>query len=100
VNYQRIIDRDSDNGFWFCRDCASRGYSVAAAEIHHVIHRSVARPGTAMRKLIDSPMNLISLCSSCHAEANATEKKREHLALLQREEGYEYGQVPWHGLLG
>ena len=53
-----------------------------------------------MRKLIDSPMNLISLCSSCHAEANATEKKREHLALLQREEGYEYGQVPWHGLLG
>ena len=71
---------------------------VPAAEIHHIIHRSVARPGTAKRKLIDSPMNLISLCSACHAEANATEKKREHLVLLQREEGYTYEQVPWCGL--
>ena len=73
---------------------------VPAQEIHHIVHKALARLGTPLRWLIDSDMNCISLCHSCHQGANATEKKREHLELLRREDGYEYRVMPWRGMIG
>ena len=98
MDYRTAIERDTDDGFWFCRECAANGYSVPAVELHHIVHRSIARPGTEQRQREDSASNLISLCHRCHIEANATDKKRLHLELLQAE-GYEYESEPWAGLL-
>lgn len=49
-----------------CEMCLSEGITTPACEVHHIRHINVGNDELEMMDIAYDPLNLMSLCSSCH----------------------------------
>ena len=54
------------NNHPLCYDCALEGRSVPAEEVHHIRAFSTGTTEEEKLQLLLNPMNLVSLCRTCH----------------------------------
>lgn len=49
-----------------CHDCAAKGETVVATEVHHITPVEHALTRGEKERLMFNPNNLVALCHSCH----------------------------------